>query len=163
MGDDGDITKAGDPDRRSPEEILYTEKFSIRGNDFEHGGSVAARVKAILKQLGVPTDAVRRLSIANFEAEMNVIMYAEEAELELQVLSDRVRVILADRGQGIPKIELAMQEGYSTATPEMRQRGFGAGLGLPNIKRNSDDFEITSEVGVGTTLRYAVRFEESQG
>jgi serine/threonine-protein kinase RsbT len=90
---------------------------------------------------------------------MNVIMYADEAALELQVLAGEVRVILADRGPGIPDLRLAMEEGYSTATPEMRQRGFGAGLGLPNIRRNSDDFEITSTVGVGTTLRYAVKFE----
>jgi serine/threonine-protein kinase RsbT len=141
------------------EEILYSESFSIHGNDFEHGGSVAARVKVILKQLGIPPDAIRRLSISNFEAEMNVIMYADEAALELQVLAAEVRVILADRGPGIPDLRLAMEEGYSTATPEMRQRGFGAGLGLPNIKRNSDEFAITSTVGVGTTLRYAVKFQ----
>jgi anti-sigma regulatory factor (Ser/Thr protein kinase) len=141
------------------EEVLYSESFPIRGNDFEHGGSVAARVKVILKQLGIPSDAIRHLSISNFEAEMNVIMYADEATLELQVLSGEVRVILADRGPGIVDLDLAMQEGYSTATPEMRQRGFGAGLGLPNIKRNSDVFSITSTVGVGTTLRYAVQFE----
>jgi serine/threonine-protein kinase RsbT len=142
--------------RGTMSEILYSEKFKIKGGDFERGGEVAARVKAILKELGVSSEAIRHLSIANFEAEMNVIMYAEEAELELQVLADAVRVILTDRGQGIPDIDLAMQEGYSTATPEMRARGFGAGLGLPNIKRNSDEFEIVSEVGVGTTLRYAV-------
>ena len=141
------------------EEVLYAESFSIRGDDFEHGGAVAARVKAILRQLGIPAGAIRNLSIANFEAEMNVIMYAHEATLELQVLSGEVRVVLTDRGPGIPDLDLAMQEGYSTATPEMRQRGFGAGLGLPNIKRNSNEFEITSTVGVGTTLRYAVHFE----
>src|SRR5512140_1488354 len=135
-------------------EILYTERFSIRGNDFEHGGDVAARIKAILRQFGLDPAAIRRLSIANFEAEMNVIMYAQEAELTLEVLADQVRVLLEDRGQGIPNIELAMQEGYSTATPEMRQRGFGAGLGLPNIKKNSDEFSIDSAVGKGTTLRY---------
>jgi anti-sigma regulatory factor (Ser/Thr protein kinase) len=137
-------------------EILYSEKFEIVGGDFERGGEVAGRVKAILKQLGIAPDAIRRLSIANFEAEMNVIMYADRAELELQVLADVVRVVLTDHGQGIPDIDLAMQEGYSTATPEMRARGFGAGLGLPNIKRNSDEFEIVSEVDVGTTLRYGV-------
>ena len=142
--------------RGTMSEILYTEKFTIKGGDFEHGGEVAARVKAILKELGISQEAIRHLSIANFEAEMNVIMYADEAELELQVLEDAVRVVLTDRGQGIPDIDLAMQEGYSTATPEMRARGFGAGLGLPNIRRNSDEFEIVSEVGVGTTLRYAV-------
>ncbi len=140
------------------EEILYTESFAIYGNDYEHGGDVAAAIKATLRQLGLAPETIRRLSIANFEAEMNVIMYADEAKLELQVLPTAVRVVLADRGQGIPDIELAMQEGYSTATPEMRQRGFGAGLGLPNIKRNTDEFEIASTPGVGTTLRYAVRF-----
>ena len=115
-----------------------------------------ARVKAILRDLGIDPGGVRRLSIANFEAEMNVIMYAEEGEMELQVLPKAVRVIVSDRGQGIPDIELAMQPGYSTATPEMRARGFGAGLGLPNIKKNTDRFSIESVPGTGTTLRYAV-------
>jgi serine/threonine-protein kinase RsbT len=146
------------PNQHVPsDEVLYTESFAIRGNDFDRGGEVAARVKAILKQLGVRNDVVRRLSIANFEAEMNVIMYADEAQLKLEVLPDAVRIEIADRGQGIPDIEQAMEEGYSTATPEMRERGFGAGLGLPNIRRNSDRFEIESAVGQGTTLRYVVR------
>lgn len=138
-------------------EILYRERLLIRGDDFEHGGEAAVKVKTTLKQFGLDPDVIRRLSIANFEAEMNVIMYAREATLELQMLPDVVRVILADQGQGIPDIALAMQEGYSTATPAMRQRGFGAGLGLPNIKRNVDEFEIVSTPNVGTTLRYSVR------
>jgi serine/threonine-protein kinase RsbT len=138
------------------DEVLYSEAFRIVGNDYEHGGAVATRVKGILKQFGFPTDAIRRLSIANFEAEMNVIMYAEEGTLELAVLPRAVRVTVSDHGQGIPDIEWAMQEGNSTATPEMRARGFGAGLGLPNIKRNSDEFDIESTIGVGTTLRYLV-------
>jgi len=146
------------PKQSSPgEEVLYTESFAIRGNDFDRGGEVAARVKAILKQLGIDPSIIRRLSIANFEAEMNVIMYADEAQLKLDVLPNAVRIEIADRGQGIPDIGLAMQEGYSTATQAMRERGFGAGLGLPNIKRNSDEFEIQSAVGKGTTLRYLVR------
>ena len=138
------------------EEILLSEKFRIQGNDFEHGGEAATRVKAILRDLGIDPGVIRRLSIANFEAEMNVIMYADEGEMELQVLPKSVRVVVTDRGRGIPDIELAMQEGYSTATPEMRARGFGAGLGLPNIRRNSDEFEISSTVGKGTRLRYAI-------
>ncbi len=139
-------------------EVLYTERHRILGNDYEHGGDVAAGIKTTLRQLGLDTETIRRLSIANFEAEMNVIMYADEGDLELQVLPNAVRVVLCDRGQGIADIDLAMQEGYSTATPEMRQRGFGAGLGLPNIRRHTDEFEIASTPGVGTTLRYAVRF-----
>ena len=132
------------------------ERFRILHNDYEHGGDAAAAIKSILKELGISQDKIRRLSIANFEAEMNVIMYAEEAEMELQVLADAVRIVLTDRGQGIPDIDLAMTPGYSTATPAMRERGFGAGLGLPNIKKNVDLFEIASAVGVGTTLRYSI-------
>jgi anti-sigma regulatory factor (Ser/Thr protein kinase) len=144
------------------EEILYSETYRILGNDFTRGGEAAAAVKAILKDLGVPPEAIRRLSIANFEAEMNVIMYADHGELRLEVLPDAVRVVLADRGQGIPDIELAMQEGWSTATHEMRQRGFGAGLGLPNIRKNCDQFQIQSKPGVGTTLRYTVFLNRKQ-
>lgn len=142
-------------------EILYRERFTITGNDFERGGEVAAAVKAIMKELGLDPTVVRRLSIANFEAEMNVIMYADEGVLEFTVEPDVVRVELRDRGQGIADIGLAMQEGYSTASAEMRARGFGAGMGLPNIKKNTDWFEIESTPGVGTTLRYAVRLPES--
>jgi serine/threonine-protein kinase RsbT len=138
-------------------EVLYRESFRIAGNDYEHGGDVATRVKSILKELGIDSALVRRLSIANFEAEMNIVMYAEEATLDLIVARDEVRVTITDRGPGIPDIEQAMQEGYSTATAEMRARGFGAGMGLPNIRRNADRFEIESVPGTGTTLRYAVR------
>jgi serine/threonine-protein kinase RsbT len=136
--------------------VLLRERFSIAGNDFEHGGQAAAAVKAIMRELGVDPAVMRRLSIANFEAEMNVIMYADEGELEFVVLPEEIRVTVGDRGAGIPDIALAMQEGYSTATAEMRARGFGAGMGLPNIKRNTDWFEIESTPGRGTILRYGV-------
>jgi len=138
------------------EEILCSERFSIRGSDYERGGEVATRVKAMLRDLGITPEVTRRLSIANFEAEMNLIMYADEGELEVSVLPTAIRVTVSDRGRGIPDITQAMQEGYSTATSAMRARGFGAGLGLPNIKRSTDAFEIESTLGVGTTLRYAV-------
>jgi anti-sigma regulatory factor (Ser/Thr protein kinase) len=138
-------------------EPLYAESFQIRGGDFEHGGEVATRIKAICKQLGIRPDLIRRLSIANFEAEMNVIMYAGEADLSFQVLAEEVRVVVADRGPGISNIDLAMTPGFSTATPEMRARGFGAGLGLPNIRNSVDEFRVESNPGTGTTLTYAVR------
>ena len=137
-------------------DVLYRETFRIRGDAFEHGGEVATYVKTLLKQFGLAPDIVRRLSIAIFEAEMNVVMYAREAELELLVYPDVVRVVVTDRGPGIADIAWAMQEGHSTATAEMRARGFGAGLGLPNIQRNTDEFTVESSLGVGTTLRYAV-------
>jgi anti-sigma regulatory factor (Ser/Thr protein kinase) len=138
------------------DDVLYRERFRIQGNDFERGGEVATHVKGLLKEFGLHPDIVRRLSIANFEAEMNVVMYAEEAEMELLLYPNVVRMVVADRGAGIADIDWAMQAGHSTATAEMRARGFGAGLGLPNIKRNADEFAIESTVGVGTTLRYAV-------
>ncbi len=138
------------------ETVLYRETFTLTGNDFEHGGEAAAAVKAIMKDLGLDPAVIRRLSIANFEAEMNVIMYADRGQLEFEVSADAVRVVVSDTGPGIPDIDLAMQEGYSTATAEMRARGFGAGMGLPNIKRSTDFFEIASTPGVGTTLRYGV-------
>jgi len=137
-------------------ESLYRETLRIKGDDFEHGGEAATQVKALLKQLGLPSDLVRRLSIANFEAEMNVIMYAREGTLDVLVFQNAIRVEVADRGPGIADVAWAMQEGHSTATEEMRARGFGAGLGLPNIQRNTDELEVTSAVGVGTTLRYTV-------
>lgn len=138
------------------EPVLYRETFVITGDDFEHGGDAAAAVKLAMKDLGLDPTIIRRLSIANFEAEMNVIMYAHEARMDLLITPGAVRVVVTDRGPGIENIELAMQEGYSTATAEMRARGFGAGMGLPNIKRSTDTFEIESTVGRGTTLRYSV-------
>ena len=137
-------------------ESLYRETLRIKGDDFEHGGEVATHVKALLKQLGLPSALIRRLSIANFEAEMNVVMYAREATLDVLGYPELIRVEVADRGPGIADIAWAMQEGHSTATEAMRARGFGAGLGLPNIQRNTDELEVKSDVGVGTTLRYAV-------
>ncbi len=138
-------------------EILYTETFEITGNDFERGGDVSAKIKSVMKELGLTSDVIRRLSIANFEAEMNVIMYARKAELTFTLSTDAAEIAINDEGQGIPDIEQAMIEGFSTATPEMRARGFGAGMGLPNIKRNTDEFTIESEVNIGTRLKYRVK------
>ncbi len=143
--------------------VLYSERYVITGNDFEHGGEAAGRVKATMREFGIDPGAIRRLSIANFEAEMNVIMYADSGELTFEVRPDAASVVVADRGPGIPDIAQAMQEGFSTATAEMRARGFGAGMGLPNIQRSTDWFTIESTPGVGTTLRYGVRIGGNQG
>jgi len=110
----------------------------------------------MLKELGIDPAIVRRVAIATYEAEMNVVMYAEEATLTLEVTPRTIKILVNDRGPGIPDIDLAMQEGYSTATPEMREMGFGAGMGLPNIRRNSDDFRISSAVGEGTRLEITI-------
>jgi anti-sigma regulatory factor (Ser/Thr protein kinase) len=127
--------------------------YTVQGGDFNRGGEVSTDIKARLKQIGFEPDLVRRVAIASFEAEMNVIMYAERADVQLEVAPERITVRFRDKGPGIPDIELAMQEGYSTATPEMRKLGFGAGMGLPTIKQNADHFTIESKVGQGTVVK----------
>ena len=134
-------------------ELSFEKQFEIDGADFARAGSVSTQVKSLLKEIGVQPAIVRRVAIATYEAEMNVVMYADKGRLNFEVSPEAVRLELTDEGRGIENIELAMQEGYSTATDEMREMGFGAGMGLPNIKRNCDRFEIESTPGVGTRLR----------
>ncbi len=137
--------------------VLFFQEFSIMGKDFSNAGSVSTEIKSILKEIGFDPVIVRRAAIAAYEAEMNVVMYADRGVVRLRVTPDKISIELEDEGQGIEDIELAMQEGYSTATPEMREMGFGAGMGLPNIKRNSDHFEITSQPGRGTKLNIVIK------
>ena len=137
-------------------EIVFRQEFEIKGGDFLRGGEVSCEVKNLLKEIGLPAASVRRAAIASYEAEMNVIMYARRGRLDLAVTPGRVRIVVEDRGPGIPDIPLAMTEGYSTATPEMQELGFGAGMGLPNIKKNTDRLRITSKVGRGTRLEFTI-------
>jgi len=139
-------------------EELYHENFNVSGGDFNNAGKVSTDIKSILSELGIDPQVIRRAVIASFEAEMNMVMYAEEGILTLKLMQDYINIICKDRGQGIKDIDQAMQEGFSTATPEMREQGFGAGMGLPNIKKNADVFHIESEVGVGTTLDLRFNF-----
>ncbi len=134
------------------QEILYNKSFEIIGKDFANAGTVSVKIKKILKEIGVRPEVVYKVSICCYEAEMNVIMYAVKATLDFKITSDEVIITIEDEGPGIENIELAMQEGYSTATPEIREMGFGAGLGLPNIKNNSDEFKIDTEILKGTKL-----------
>ncbi len=139
------------------DEGLFRQDFTVRGGEFAKAGSVACRIKDLLKDLGLDARTIRRAAIAAYEAEMNVIMYAHEARVDLAVSPTEVRITVEDTGPGIPDVGLAMTEGYSTATQEMRELGFGAGMGLPNIKKNSDDFRIDSEAGRGTRLEIILR------
>jgi anti-sigma regulatory factor (Ser/Thr protein kinase) len=138
-------------------ESVFRQDFPVKGGDFAKAGAVACRIKEVLKDLGIDTAAVRRAAIVAYEAEMNVIMYAWEARFALAVSPGTVHLVVDDRGPGIPDIELALTEGYTTATAEMRELGFGAGMGLPNIKKNADLFRIDSEVGRGTRLDITIR------
>jgi anti-sigma regulatory factor (Ser/Thr protein kinase) len=132
------------------EPIILT--YQVGGEDFSSAGEASSAVKKSLKQLGFSPDVIRRVAIAMYEAEINMVIHAEGGEARVEITKESIRIILADRGPGIKDIELAMQEGYSTAPEEVRNLGFGAGMGLPNIKKYSDDLKIESEIGVGTTL-----------
>ncbi|MBP1660823.1 MAG: putative anti-sigma regulatory factor, serine/threonine protein kinase [Candidatus Aminicenantes bacterium] len=138
-------------------EPSFHREFPVKGGDFAKAGNAACEIKELLKDLGLDPPTVRRAAIVAYEAEMNVIMYAWDARMELTVAPDEVRLTVDDRGPGIPDVELALTEGYSTATAEMRELGFGAGMGLPNIKKNADVFSIESEVGRGTRLDIIIR------
>jgi serine/threonine-protein kinase RsbT len=137
-------------------ETAYTQSFNIKGGDFVNAGTVSVKIKKVLKEVGVKPEIVYRVSICCYEAEMNIVMYAREAKLDFTITPEQIIVEINDRGPGIENIELAMKEGYSTATREMREMGFGAGMGLPNIKKNSDEFEIESVVSIGTKLKFKV-------
>lgn len=130
----------------------FVQEFVIKGWDFARAGEASCQIKNLLKDIGIPVDIMRRVAIAAYEAEMNVVMYARQGVMRCEIHPDRIKITLADQGPGIENIDLAMQEGFSTATPEMREMGFGAGMGLPNIKRNADVFQIVSTVGQGTIL-----------
>jgi anti-sigma regulatory factor (Ser/Thr protein kinase) len=133
-----------------PEE--FESVYQVLGKDFSNAGKVSTAIKDTLKRMGINPAVVRRVAIVSYEAEMNLVMYATRGKMALSVSRDAVTLNVADEGPGIPDVSLALQEGYSTATPEMREMGFGAGMGLPNIRKNADEFDIRSEVGRGTRL-----------
>jgi len=135
------------------EEALLCSRYRIEGGDFNRSGEVSTDIKARLKEIGFDPPLVRRVTIATFEAEMNVVLYALTAVVLLEVAPDRIFVEIRDEGPGIPDVELAMQEGYSTATPEIRKLGYGAGMGLPTMKLNADRLEVESEVGRVTVVQ----------
>jgi serine/threonine-protein kinase RsbT len=135
----------------------FESVYQVLGRDFTNAGRVSTAIKDTLKHLGIHPAVVRRVAIISYEAEMNLVMYATRGKVILIVSREEVNLNIHDEGPGIPNVALAMQEGWSTATPEMREMGFGAGMGLPNIQRNADEFNIDSEVGRGTRLFIRVR------
>ena len=130
--------------------------YKVDGDNFISAGEASSAVKAALKQMGFPPDVIRKVAIAMYEAEINMVIHAHGGTADVEILPDRIEIVLADRGPGIPNIELAMTEGYSTAPDDVRSLGFGAGMGLPNIKKYSDDLQIETEIGVGTTLKITI-------
>ena len=137
-----------------PEPIRF--HFDVDGENFTPAGEASVAVKKKLRQLGYPPDVIRKVSIAMYEGEINMVIHANGGAADVEVHDDKIVIILADHGPGIPDVELAMQEGYSTARDNIRALGFGAGMGLPNMKKYTDDMKIDTEVGVGTTITMTV-------
>ena len=139
-----------------------SHRFEIKGGDFSNAGRASTSIKEILQEIGIDSSIIVRAAIASYEAEMNVVMYAHQAVLTLNVTPEKLHLKLEDEGPGIENIDLAMKEGFSTATDEMREMGFGAGMGLPNIKRNADKFEISSIPGKGTSIDITICLDKTE-
>lgn len=139
------------------EKPLYEGTFAVIGGNFDHAGEVASSIKVILKQMGLSSDIVRKVSLVAYESEINIVSYAKKGMIRLRVVPGSVMIETIDEGPGITDINLAMQPGYSTATDKIREMGFGAGMGLCNIKSFSDIFQISSEMGKGTYLKMIIK------
>ena len=132
--------------------------FDVDGDNFSSAGEASVQVKRMLRQIGISADVIRRVSVAMYEGEINMVIHADGGDADVLVEPNKITIILADKGPGIADIELAMTEGYSTAPENVRSLGFGAGMGLPNMKRYTDDMKIESVVGEGTTVTMTVLF-----
>ena len=133
-------------------------EFDILGGDFNLAGKASSKIKKKLKQLNIESAVVKRIVVATYEAELNVVAHARSGKLIACFESDHILVTVTDCGPGIENIEMAMEEGFSTASKKVREMGFGAGMGLSNIKKNTDDLKIESKVGEGTTLSFKIYF-----
>lgn len=131
--------------------------FNLVGADFDSAGEASSKIKLVLQQIGIRSEIIRRIAISAYEAEINVIIHAYRGKMQAEIYSDRTEIRLEDQGPGIPDIALAMREGYSTAPEHIRKMGFGAGMGLPNMVRCTDEFDIQSVTGVGTIITMMVR------
>ena len=135
-------------------------RFTVDGDDFTSAGQASVQVKKDLRRMGVPAEIIRRVSIAMYEGEINMVIHAGGGEAVVNVTEEAIEIVLADHGPGIADIDQAMQAGFSTATETVRSLGFGAGMGLPNMKRYTDYMDIQSTVGVGTTVTMRVNLPE---
>lgn len=132
--------------------MIIKETYPVRADDMTAAGDVSARIKRHMKRLGIPSSVMRRVSVCTYEAEINLVIHSDGGQIDFEISEDRILVRARDVGPGIPDIDKAMTEGWSTASNEVRNMGFGAGMGLPNMKRNADEFAISSVVGEGTDI-----------
>jgi anti-sigma regulatory factor (Ser/Thr protein kinase) len=135
---------------------LLSLHYDVSGTDFTCAGEASSKIKRNLKELGFPTSVIRNVAIAVYEGEINMVIHGGGGVIDVEISPECISIILADQGPGIPDVSLAMQEGYSTAPDNVRQLGFGAGMGLPNIKKYTDEMIIETEVGKGTTIKLKV-------
>ena len=133
--------------------------YEVPANDFTRAGEASSSLKSNLKKMGVSPEIVRKVAIAMYEGEINMVIHATGGKIDVTISPEEIEMILKDQGPGIADIELAMQAGYSTAPDNIRNLGFGAGMGLPNMKKYSDEFNIDSTVGVGTTVTMKVKMQ----
>ncbi|MEE0867461.1 MAG: ATP-binding protein [Clostridia bacterium] len=137
-------------------ESMIKLHYTVDGTDFALAGEASGAVKKVLKQLGFSSETIRRVAVAMYECEINMVIHANGGEIDVEISPDKIRMIHKDVGPGIKDIDKAMQEGYSTASERIRELGFGAGMGLPNMKKYTDKMEITTKPGVGTTVDMTV-------
>ena len=130
--------------------------FDVDGDDFTSAGKASVQVKKNLRQLGLSPETIRRVSIAMYEGEINMVIHADGGDIDVDISPDEIVIVMKDKGPGIPDIEMAMKEGYSTADHSVRELGFGAGMGFPNMKRNSDSMKVETVVGEGTTVTLVI-------
>ena len=131
---------------------MIKETYPVKADDMTCAGDVSARIKRHMKRLGIPSSIMRRVSVCTYEAEINLVIHSDGGQIDFEISEDRILVRARDVGPGLPDIDKAMTEGWSTASNEVRNMGFGAGMGLPNMKRNADEFAISSVVGEGTDI-----------
>lgn len=138
-------------------------RYDVEGGNFSRAGYASSEIKKVLKQLNVDARIIKRIVVSSYEAEVNIVAHAYRGIVNALIDNEKIELVFDDEGPGIPDIEKAMQAGYSTASPEVREMGFGAGMGLPNIKNNADRLQITSEVGKGTQVRILIKLTEETG
>lgn len=140
--------------------LIVSEKivlnYDVDSDDFTRAGEASSKVKRKLKLMGVDPDVVRKVAISLYEGEINMVIHADGGTIQVIIFPDKIEMTLRDRGPGIEDVELAMRAGYTTAPDNIRSLGFGAGMGLPNMKRYADDLKIESKVGIGTTVKMRV-------
>jgi anti-sigma regulatory factor (Ser/Thr protein kinase) len=136
-------------------------RYEIEGGNFNRAGNASSNVKKVLKQLNIDQKLIKKIVVALYEAEVNIVAHAYEGVMEVEITPSQIDLVLRDKGPGIPNVEQAMKEGFSTASQHVREMGFGAGMGLPNIKKNIDLLEIETTVGVGTTLKMTKYFNDA--